>query len=237
MFFRIIIFLLLFIISCVSPERNDIVFDDFEKGAFENWNAQGNSFKEPVHLDSIIDSIKNARGKFIAFSNYKGEGERFSQGKLISKKFSIQRKSINFLIAGGNHTIRESVNLIIDNKIVKTATGKNDYILRNITWDVSDFEGKEAVIEIVDALATNYEENAVGQIIADYFVFSDNRHQKEVVFEDFESGTYNNWMVSGDAFEVPRNRTNVYYPISANGFSGQYFAFSFGENMMKKSVN
>ncbi|WP_034044965.1 helix-turn-helix domain-containing protein [Wocania ichthyoenteri] len=234
MLFRVIVFIYLFILSCASPDRNDIVFEDFEKGTFENWNTQGNSFQTPVHIDSIDKSFKNAHGKFIAFSNSVGVGESISQGKLVSEKFTIQRKYINFLISGGNHTVRECVNLIIDNKIVKTATGKNDFTFRRISWDVSEYEGKECVIEIVDAITPNFNKNTVEYICADYFVFSDNTHKREVVFEDFESGTYNNWIVKGDAFEVPRNRTNVYYPISANGFNGQYFAFSFGRKHDKK---
>ncbi len=234
MFFRTIIFLLLLILSCASPERNDIVFEDFEKGTFKNWNTQGNSFQAPVHIDSINESFKNTHGKFIAFPNIVGTGESASQGKLVSKRFSIQRKYINFLIAGGNHEVRSCVNLLIDNKIVKTATGKNDFTFRRISWDVSKYEGKECVLEIVDAIAPGFEENSLGFISLDYFVFSDNKHKSEVVFEDFESGTYNNWIVKGDAFEIPSNRTNVYYPISANGFSGQYFAFSFGRKHDKK---
>jgi AraC-like DNA-binding protein len=216
-------------ISCASSSREDILFDDFEKGHFINWNKQGNSFTKPNHIDSIDIDLKNPNGKFVAYSSFEGEGESRSLGKLVSKSFVIQRNFINFLIAGGNHNTRECVNLIIKNKIVKVATGKNDAILRKVTWDVSDFEGEEAVIEIVDAMSSSFERNALGFIVVDQIVFSDNLHKTDVVFEDFESGTYNGWNVIGNAFESPRNRTNVYYPISANGFNGQYFAFSFGE--------
>ncbi|MBJ6368964.1 helix-turn-helix domain-containing protein [Snuella sedimenti] len=234
MTFRFIGIFIFLLVGCTKTERPDIVFDDFEKGRFINWNKQGQSFVNPINVDSTAEPIKNVHGKYVAYSNFEGEGESRAQGKLVSHKFKVNRKYISFLIAGGNHNIRECVNLIINNKIVKVATGENDMVLREVVWDVSALEGREAVIEVVDAMASPFESNALGFIIADNFTFSDKIHQREVVFEDFENGTYSNWQVEGEAFEVPRNRTNVYYPISANGFNGEYFAFSFGRNHDKK---
>lgn len=234
MSFRFISIFIFLLVGCANTERPDIVFDDFEKGQFINWDKQGQSFISPVNIDSINEPIKNTHGKYLAYSNFDGQGESRAQGKLVSQKFKINRKYISFLIAGGKHDVRECVNLIINNKIVKTATGENDMVFREVVWDVSAFKEQEAVIEVVDAMATSFERNALGFIMADHFVFSDKVHHREVVFEDFENGTYTNWQVEGDAFEIPRNRTNVYYPLSANGFNGEYFAFSFGRTHDKK---
>ncbi|MCK0158289.1 AraC family transcriptional regulator [Cellulophaga sp. F20128] len=180
-------------------------------------------------MDSIDENIKNVQGKYFAFSNFIGSGKSYNQGKLVSRSFVIKRDFIHLLIAGGHHETRECVNLIVNNKVVRVATGSNDNVLRKISWDVSDMQGQNAVLEIVDAMATEYERNSLAYIIVDNILFSDYNFTKEEVFENFESGTYNNWKVEGDAFEVPRDRTNIYYPITANGFKGKYFAFSFGE--------
>ncbi|SHI55362.1 AraC-type DNA-binding protein [Arenibacter nanhaiticus] len=229
MLFRLLFLFVFVVVSCSSAEGPDIIFEDFESGNFENWNKLGVAFNSPTRQDSISESIENVQGNLFAYSNFEGSGESLGQGKLVSGNFIIDRKYIRFLVAGGKHKTRECINLIINNKIVRTATGKNDHTLREITWDVSDLQGKIAMIEIVDALASSYEQNSLGHIIVDNIVFSDFKNSQEVIFENFESGNYNNWKVEGDAFEVPRNRINVYYPISVNGFNGEYFAFSFGE--------
>lgn len=217
--------------SCSTPERPDIVFDDFETGDFDKWNKQGTAFQLPRLIDSIKKPIKNYRGKYIAYSDYEGSDlnwdQGFNQGKLVSKPFTINRKYIDFLIAGGKHETRECVSLFINNEVVKFATGENDFEFRKVSWDVGEYIGESAIIEIVDALSSG--EVPMDRILVDNIVFTDNTHQRELVYEDFESGTYNNWTVEGDAFAIPRNRTNVYYPISAVGFTGNFFAFSFGD--------
>jgi len=46
------------------------------------------------------------------------------------------------------------MNLIVDGKIVRTATGKGTPNLTDASFDVSEFVGKKAHIEIVDATAS-----------------------------------------------------------------------------------
>lgn len=225
----IVFFTILVNISCQQEYRPDIVYDDFENGNFKNWDKLGSTFHSPTHIDSTELKVKNFQGNYFAISNNENPSDLSSQGKLVSKKFRIDRKYINFLIGGGNHNERESVNLIIDNKIEFRATGENSNILRPITWDVSKYLDKLAYIEVVDALSSTHHENALPYLIVDNIVFSDNEGPAQLIFENFESGTYNNWNIQGGAFTKPRNRTNVYYPISASGFKGTFFASSFGD--------
>ena len=236
MSFRIFFIVIICIVSCAKPERPDIILDDFETGNFNKWNKQGTAFQLPKRVDSIKDKIDNYQGKLIAISDFHDSkldwSQGLGQGKLMSNPFVINRKFIQLLIAGGKQNTRECVNLIINNKVVKFATGANDYKFRAVSWDVSEYEGQQAVLEIVDALGAL--KGANNYVLIDDIVFTDNTHKRELIFEDFESGTYNNWTVEGDAFVAPRNRTNVYYPISANGFGGDYFAFSFTDTHDKK---
>lgn len=229
MLFRPFFLLIFIIVSCSSPERHDVVFDNFESGTFNKWTKQGVAFEKPIRKDSVTDSVQNIRGMFFAYSVFEGSGMSYGQGKLVSRPFKINRKYIHFLMAGGNHTTRLCVNLVINNKVVRVATGANDMILRNHIWNVDELQGQEAVIEVVDAIAVEYDGALIPYVLVDNFTFSDNRYPTIEIFEDFENGTYYNWDVEGEAFEIPRNRTNVYYPITPIGFNGKFFAFSFGE--------
>lgn len=224
------ILFILFASSCNVLERPDIIFEDFEVGTFKNWQVLGTTFLNPIQKDSIGLEVKNVQGNFLAISNNENPDDMMSQGKLVSKEFVIDRNFINFWVGGGDHKLREAVNLIIDNKVVMFATGNNDNVLRSVSWKVNSYIGKKAVIEIVDALSTEENENALPYIIVDHIVFSDRTNSAKVIFEDFESGSYEDWKIEGSAFEKPRNRINVYYPISVSGFGGHFFAFSFGEN-------
>lgn len=72
------------------------------------------------------------------------------QGNLTSKEFIIKEKYISFLIGGGNHPDKCCVNLKVDGKVVRTATGKNTEHLERVEWDVSEFAHAESQIEILD---------------------------------------------------------------------------------------
>lgn len=61
-----------------------------------------------------------------------------------SEKFTITKPAINFLISGEH--ANNSLNLIINNKIVRKTAGENDKIFRWKGWDVSEYLGKEATI-------------------------------------------------------------------------------------------
>ena len=71
-------------------------------------------------------------------------------GTLTSPAFKIERKYLNFLIGGGKHPGKTCINLLVDGKVVRTATGPNDKPggseqLDWHTWDVAEFAGKKAV--------------------------------------------------------------------------------------------
>lgn len=226
-----LVFLLYLLHSCVQKNEFDIVLEDFEGGVFsENWEIQGTAFHQPVNIDAIQDTVFYVHGKYFAYSSSQVPGTFKGSGKLITNSFTINRNFLRFLIAGHEHETRSSVNLIIDNTIVKSATGKNDLIFREIIWDIRKYEGKEAYLEIVDALSTESTQGFDNRLLVDRIVLSDDNRENKKVFEDFESGTFNSWHVIGDAFREPNSNKNVYYPIIANGYKGDYYAFSFGDS-------
>ena len=143
----------------------DIFFEDFENG-YDKWSQTDEAF-----------GLKPARGPYAnqqPISGFTGNGFANSYahgdgptGKLTSQTFTIERNFVRFLIGGG-HFETTQMRFIVDGKIVRAASGQNDEHLRQMTWNVTEFRGQTAHIEIVDEYR-----NGWGHIMVDEIVFSD----------------------------------------------------------------
>ena len=96
-------------------------------------------------------------------------------GHITSPEFTISTDYINFLVGGGNHPYPgdatnppTSVNLIVDGQVVRTSTGQDGEALNWTNWNVSEFAGQTARIDIVDENTGGW-----GHILADQFTFAD----------------------------------------------------------------
>jgi uncharacterized protein (DUF608 family) len=147
-------------------QRTDIVYEDFENG-YGKWTIEGEAFGKEPAMGTLPgqQAVSGFLGKRLVNSFLNGDG---TVGKLTSQPFTIERKHINFLIGGGSQDGKTCVNLVADGKVVRTATGHDDEHLEWTTWDVSDLEGRQAHLEIVDSATGGW-----GHINADQFVFSD----------------------------------------------------------------
>jgi hypothetical protein len=96
---------------------------------------------------------------------------------MISRDFTIPDDYIIFMIGGGKHPDLTCFNLVVDKKIVRTATGKNTEGLDQSYWDVKKFKGKKAHFEIIDAYAGDW-----GHINLDDIAFSDRAPVKDKYF-------------------------------------------------------
>ena len=113
-----------------------------------------------MHVDGF-------QGKGLVNSFHGGDG---TTGTLTSPEFKIERKFITFLIGGGRDAAKTCMNLLVDGKVVRTATGPNDKpggseALAPESWDVSEFAGKTAVIQIVDQATGGWGHINVDQIV------------------------------------------------------------------------
>jgi len=131
-----------------AEERAPIVFEDFESRTFANWKVEGKAFRNtPARIAERQHpvAVTGYNGQFLADS-----WPDKAQGKLTSKPFKIERRYISFLIGGGRHAGRTCMNLVVDDKVVRTAEGRDTEQMAWENWRVSDLAGKTATIEIVD---------------------------------------------------------------------------------------
>ncbi len=159
-----------------EPLRPDILFDDFERATYAPWTAEGSAFGNgPVEMTKVMgyqgDLAMHGQHAVNSHSTAPGNdvGARDAQtGTLTSPPFAIERDYIRFLIGGGAHKGRTCVNLLVDDKVVLSATGADDNKMKPHTWSVRRWAGKTAKIQVVDQ-----ETGGWGNIGLDYIVFSD----------------------------------------------------------------
>lgn len=143
------------------------VFADFESGTYEGWTLTGDAFGNAPSrgTEAGQQPVSGFAGRRLVNTFTAGDGP---QGTATSKPFVIGKRYIGFLIGGGHHPGKTCINLRVGGKIVRTATGKNREALEPASWEVSEFQGQEAVIEIVDR-----ESGGWGHINIDQIIFSD----------------------------------------------------------------
>lgn len=148
-------------------KRQFTVFEDFERDNYDGWTVTGDAFgKSPAPgTSSGQQKVSGFAGKRLV-NTFRPNDK--PQGTLTSKPFRIEKRYIGFLIGGGKHKNETCINLRIGGKVVRTALGKNREQLEPASWDVAEFKGKEAVIEIVDRNSEGW-----GHINVDQIVFSD----------------------------------------------------------------
>jgi non-lysosomal glucosylceramidase len=172
--------------------RPDILFEDFEKDDYEGWTVTGTALGDsPIKMADMPDYQGDVagEGKRVVNTHNVRQGEDVRGGDqhvgtLTSKPFVIQRKYINFLIGGGAHEGKTCMNLLIDGKVVKSATGRNNNRMNPGSFTVTQWEGKHAQIQIVDK-----ETGGWGNIGVDHIVFSDKPAKTLVLNELHDFGT------------------------------------------------
>lgn len=147
-------------------------FNDFEGQTYgAGWTTTGTAFGSGPAQGTLPgqQTVSGYLGHGLVNSFLGGDG---LTGPLTSPTFSISSKYIDFLIGGGDYPMSApnptAVNLLVNGQVVRTATGQNDEALNWVSWDVSQYQGQRATIQIVD-------DNSGGwwHINADEFVISD----------------------------------------------------------------
>lgn len=143
------------------------VLADFEGADYRGWRTTGNAFGVAPARGSVggQQTVDAFRGRGLA-NTFLGGDE--AEGVLTSPAFEISGAHLSFLIGGGNHAGQTCLNLLVDGRIVRTATGDNAERLAWKSWDVRELRGKPAVLEIVDRHSGGW-----GHINVDHILFAD----------------------------------------------------------------
>src|SRR6185295_19333143 len=116
--------LMAMLITISASAADDVVFADFEGADYGAWKVTGEAFGSApaqgtlpgqMHVDGFL-------GKGLVNSFYGGDK---TTGTLLSPEFKIERKFISLLIGGGGLAGQTCMNLVIDGKVSRTATGPN----------------------------------------------------------------------------------------------------------------
>ena len=147
----------------------DILIADFEGPTYGDWKATGDAFGAGPATGTLPSQMRVSgfAGDRLVNSYYGGDQ---TTGRLLSPAFRISRKYIGFLIGGGGWAGKTCMNLVIDGKAVRSATGANtnpggSEELAPQSWNVAEFEGKTARLEIVDEATGGWGHINVDQIV------------------------------------------------------------------------
>lgn len=156
-----------------TQKRENLSFDIFEGKTFsEKWTSEGKAFgRGPLKVHDAVFNlpVKFYQGEGVATS-FHSEGKEYLVGRLISERFKIERRFIRFRIGGGRHKGKTCINLIVDDEVVRTATGGNSNSFAIRSWDVADLEGKSARLEVVDQ-----QQGSWGFVMVDDILFVDSK--------------------------------------------------------------
>jgi levanase len=149
----------------------DVIFD-FEM-------PEGQTFEEAgwVGDGDLVNKVA-AEGPSVRERGHIGEkllttyldGGDSATGTLTSPEFDISRHHLSMLIGGGGHTGDEPtmVELLVDGRVTRSATGNFSGFLDWTSWDVSDLVGQTARLRVVDQNTGGW-----GHLLLDHVVATD----------------------------------------------------------------
>lgn len=147
-------------------QRPARLLGDFEG---ETWGAGWTATGALAAIGPAVSALPGQVGTRVADTF---AGTDAATGVLTSAPFRIDRNFLHLLIAGGRHPLGSepatSVQLLVDGRPVRTATGDDSTRLRPVEWDLRDLAGRTAQLQILDDAT-----GAWGHLMVDQVVLSD----------------------------------------------------------------
>lgn len=180
---------------------DDIIVADFEGMIYGDWTTEGTAFGAGPAAGTLPGQMQVSGFAGHGLVNSFHGGDK-ATGKLTSPPFELERHYLTFLIGGGGWEGKTCMNLLIGGRVVRTATGPNtkpggSESLQPDSWDVGEFVGQTAQIEIVDAATGGW-----GHINVDQIVLTD---QKPKV------------MLAHPARDLVAERSLLSFPVKGDG--------------------
>lgn len=141
------------------------------------WTPSGDFIGQAVASGTIqtqqsVSGFMGAKLVNSFFGELLGKSGDAALGSLTSAEFTIGKPYINFLIGGGNHPYgaagATAVVLLVNDEVVRSATGSESESLNWTHWNVQEYQGKQARIAIIDENSGGW-----GHILADHFMAAD----------------------------------------------------------------
>jgi len=177
--------------------RPAIVIQDFERSDFGDWSKEGTAFGDAPTTGNLPtqDNVKGWEGKGFAASFRQRDS---TTGKLTSPEFTIERRFINFIIGGGSDAKHVGIRLLINGEEIRSAGGRDNENMNWASWDVKEFEGQEARLEIYDNSTGGW-----GHTQVDHVEMADERRAGDgpSKFEDFPDVGTLSWGVDSPLLE------------------------------------
>ncbi|MEZ6106129.1 MAG: DUF1549 and DUF1553 domain-containing protein [Pirellulaceae bacterium] len=155
--------------DAIDPSA-DIVLADFEGATYDGWQAEGEAFGTGPAQGTLPGQmvVTGFAGRGLVNSFLHGDG---STGTLTSPPFAIERRYLAFLVGGGAYEGVTCIDLVIDGRVVRSATGPNDRPggsekLSWQVWDLDEFQGQTARLRIVDQATGGWGHINVDHIVA-----------------------------------------------------------------------
>jgi len=114
-----------------APVPTGETVDNFENG-LDRWQQEGETF---IIKDGMLTS---------------GAEGNAPRGSIKSKPFEITKDALNFEIAGGNHRGKTLIALLVNGKRVRESEALNNTKPVWKGWNVDQYKGKNAVVELID---------------------------------------------------------------------------------------
>lgn len=145
----------------------DELIADFEGPDYGGWTATGTAFGGGPAHGALPEQapVGGYRGNGYVNSYHGGDK---ATGTLTSPEFKLSKRYLSFLVGGGEDVGHTCVNVLVDGKVVRSATGREDEFLTTATFDLEEFANQTARIQIVDDATGGW-----GHVNADHFLLSD----------------------------------------------------------------
>ena len=139
------------------------VIADFEGETYGDWKVTGDAFgpgpaKGKFPNQNPVDGYKGER---LVNSFFHGDE---TTGTLTSPEFEVTKPFLNFLIGGGSKK-ETRMDLWVDGKVVRTASGNDGERLSWRAWDVRELIGRQAKLEILDKATGGWGHINIDQIM------------------------------------------------------------------------
>ncbi len=160
--------------NLAGQEQDPVLFADFEGKTYGPWQVDGEAFGPGPAQGTLPNqmAVSGFQGKGLVNSFFQGDG---TTGRLTSPPFKVKRAYVTFLIGGGGYPDKTCIQLLLDGKVVRTATGPNtrpggSEALSLHYWDVQELAGQTVRIRIVDQATGGW-----GHINIDHIVLTDTK--------------------------------------------------------------